>query len=345
MKRSFPPPAREALRVLAGAAICCGVACTPNHDVKPGAPELVEFIIVQAGPSATMIKPDTPDCPAGIMNGAACLPMGVKADIADGGTIDADVPADGLCRDTDASNWCTCFPGADPKVGAWSCAPFSNVMAVIAVFDRLLNTDPLDPGDRAGLTDVVTASAGDLIADYSSTGSPDGLVFNLYGPFFGNFRGDGPSLFASPRPAFPSGAAVTVTLNPDKILAKDGHTAFTGAGPFENGTVTFTMAPFSAAVSAPPDLSDPTMSPAATVAFTNFVDPMVAEASISATANGAPIAVTVTSADGGASYSVLPMTGAWPAGAMIVVSVSATAKNVLDQAIDAAVIGEPFTAP
>ena len=63
MKRSFPPPVRDALLVF---ALSCGAACTPNQGVKPGAPELIEFTIVQAGPMATTVKPDTPDCMSGI---------------------------------------------------------------------------------------------------------------------------------------------------------------------------------------------------------------------------------------------------------------------------------------
>ena len=35
MKRSFPPPAREALCALVGVLVC-GAACEPNQDVPPG---------------------------------------------------------------------------------------------------------------------------------------------------------------------------------------------------------------------------------------------------------------------------------------------------------------------
>ena len=37
MKRSFPPPAREALCALVGVLVC-GAACEPNKDVAPGPP-------------------------------------------------------------------------------------------------------------------------------------------------------------------------------------------------------------------------------------------------------------------------------------------------------------------
>ena len=125
------------------------------------------------------------------------------------------------------------------------------------MFDRLLDTTPLDPGDASGVTDVVTTEGGagapviTLLTDYSSTGAADGLVFNLFGPFFGNFRANGPSLFSAPQPEFPSGTTVTVSLQADKVRAKDGTTPFTGNGLLQGGQLVFTMAAFSAVVNAP----------------------------------------------------------------------------------------------
>jgi len=326
MKRSFPPPAREALGVLVG-ALFCSAACAPNNNVKPGAPELIEFTIVQAGPTATTVTPTTPECVSPIMTGDACLPMGSMAG-ADGGT---DAPPDGLCRNAPAMNWCTCVADAtDASVGAWNCAEFTNVMAVIAVFDRLLDTTPLDPGDAAGLDSVVTTMASippdiTLLADYSSTGAANGLIFNLFGPaFFGNFRANGPSLFAAPQPEFQSGATITISLDATKVRAKDGTTQFTGAGLLQGGTLVFKMAPFAASV-IPPDA--PT---------TEMPDPPIAAAAhITATANGAPVAIDVSSADG-TTMSVAPTSGAWPAGATIVVTVDATTENLIAQPIAAA---------
>jgi len=357
MKRSFLPPARDALLVF---ALSYGAGCTPNHDVKPGAPELIEFTIVQAGPVATTVRPDTPDCMSGIASGAACLPMGGGA--GDGGTA---LPADSLCRNATAQNWCSCVPDADDgAMGVWSCEPFTNVMAVIAVFDRLLDTSPLDPGDAAGLSDVVTADATpatDLLSDYSATGARDGFIFNLFGPaFFGNFRGNGPSLFSAPQPEFPSGATVTINLDAQKVRAKDGTTPFNGEGLLAAGQLVFTMAPFAASVSAPPaptmEMPEPPI--AATVAFTNFADaagcfsddddmtvdaPCTMAAHITATAAGAPIMVNVASADG-TTYSVTPKgADAWPAGT-IVVTVDATATNLIGQTV-AAAAAATFTAP
>jgi hypothetical protein len=339
MNRSFPSTTREASRAgLVGVLICGAAACTPNQNVKPGAPELVEFTIVQAGPSATTIKPDTPDCAAGVVTGSACLPMGRMADAADGGMFDANVPPDTLCRQASADNWCTCMPdGMNPNQGTWGCEPFTNVLAVIAVFDRLLDTAPLDPGDAAGLTTILTTSATagsppvDLVTDYSSTGDPNGLIFNVFGPFFGNFRANGPSLFGAPQPEFPSGATVMVSIQGDKVRAKDGTTPFTGSGQLLGGTLVFTMAPFAATLAKPDAMAmDPN---AATLMFTNLADPT---GHITATSNGAPIMIDTTTNDG-ATYAVTPMGGGpWPAGATIVITLDASTQNLLGQTIAAA---------
>ena len=247
-------------------------------DVPPGPPVLKEFTIV-AGGAPTTVTADTPDCPAGIVGSEACLPMGDMATM---------TPPDGLCRQASAMNWCNCIPDdADMTgmTGNWDCSPFANVSAVIAVFDRLLDTVPLDPGDAPGLTDVVTTMAGTgapvitLLTDYSSTGAADGLIFNLFGPFFfGNFRGNGPSLFSAPQPEFPSGTTITVSLQADLVRAKDGTTPFTGNGLLQGGTLVFTMAPFSGVVvpakpfmPATADAPEMATTPAM-VAFTNFVD-------------------------------------------------------------------------
>ena len=77
----------------------------------------------------------------------------------DGGTFDADVPPDGLCKQASANNWCTCVADAmAPNMGAWNCDPFANVTAVIAVFDRLLDTAPFEPG-MDPIKGVMTTSA------------------------------------------------------------------------------------------------------------------------------------------------------------------------------------------
>src|SRR5688500_16373956 len=101
MKRSFPPPAREALCALLGVLVF-GAACEPNQVVPPGPPVLKEFTII-AGGSPTTITAETPDCTAGIVGSEACNPM-------------AD-PPDGLCRQASAMNWCNCVPDPADATG------------------------------------------------------------------------------------------------------------------------------------------------------------------------------------------------------------------------------------
>jgi len=277
MKRSFPPPAREALCALVGVLVC-GAACEPNQDVPPGAPVLKEFTIFSGGTTPTTVTADTPDCAAGIVGGESCNPAGT--------------PPDGLCRQASAMNWCNCVFVPDPMdatnmLSIWDCSPFTNVSAVIAVFDRLLYTAPLDPGHASRVTDV-----------------------------------------SAPQPEFPSGTTITVSLQANKVLAKDGTTPFTGNGLLQGGTLVFTMAPFSAVV-----LPADAMNPAATVAFTNFADP---SGHVTATVNGAPVEIVVEAIDGGATFSVTPMAGPWPVGATVVVTVDAATTNLLMQPIAAA---------
>ena len=348
--------------------LVAAAACTPNNGVKPGAPELVEFIIGQPAPPgaqppvmATTVRGDTPDCVSGIATGMTCHPNPQKADIADGGTNDADLPADVLCRDANAMNWCTC----DPNASTWNCDAFGNVFAVIAVFDRVLDTTPFDENEAGPIMDSIvttTASSGapvvSLSTDYSPTGDGKGLVFNLYGPYFGNLRGDGPSLVSTPQPEFPSGSTITVTLDANQVRAKDHTTPFTGTGLLAGGTVVFTMAPFSASFSPPDKMAmDPN---AVTVAYTNFVEPAAcpsmdmppvpcktaAHLSV-VNRSGTPpfpsIPVDISSG-GGAYVSVTPTGGAWPAGAMVEIQLDGATTNLLGQQITAP---QPltFTAP
>jgi len=346
MKRSFSPPARDALCVVIGALACGAAACEPDNSVKPGAPQLIEMTIVQAGGHGTTITPDTPDC-AAVATGDACMPA-----------PPAPAVPDTICRLATAMNWCICNqtdPMNDPTQGAWNCDPFGDVTAVVAVFDRLLDTTPLDPGDAPGRADVMMVSAGaggtvDVFTDYSSTGDKNGLIFNLFGPmFFGNFRADGPSLFTAPQgPEFPSGKTLTFTLNGDKVLAKDGHTVFTGANLLMSGSITFMTAPFSASVGTPDTkalMMDPTS--AATVSFTNMVasDPMTG-AIVPATAITATVPIVTKTSDGGASFSVTSAAadGTWPTGATVVITVDGTIKDLLDEPLAAGATGT-FTVP
>jgi hypothetical protein len=244
-----------------------------------------------------------------------------------------------MCRQVDAMNFCTCAPDAmDMTMGAWGCPPFANVTTVIAIFDRLLDPEPLDPGEDPGIMNLLDVSAGagapmfDTVTDYSSSGTPMGLITVLGGLFFGNHRLAGPSLLTTAMPGFPSGTAITVRLDGTVVRAKDGRTAFTGEGLLQDGTLTFTTAPFAAAITVP-DPAMPDMTPV-TIGFTSDVDPATIVAHVHVTSNGAAFAGVDITSDGH-SVTVTPTT-TWPAGATIVVSVDATAQNLLGQTIAAA---------
>jgi hypothetical protein len=262
MKRSSVPRVKL-LGLAAGAAAASALfasGCRPDNSVAPGAPVLNALVLVQpntafnlanltggavgnANPPAffsTSILPTTADCAGTVSDGGTCDPA-----------------ADALCRQLATHTWCSCG-------GTWSCAPLSDVVAVIAVFDRLLDTAPLDPGDagQTGRTDLATLStstagtpAVPLLTDYSASGAPaqNSLVFSVLQQFFfANNRVGGPTLFVAPQPEFPSGTAVTVMFDKSKLLAKDGKTVITGMGFLQDPTLVFATAPFAANISAPP---------------------------------------------------------------------------------------------
>jgi len=325
MKRSFPSPAREALCAFV-AVMASGTACEPDNAVQPGAPVLTKIVLVAPGPTPITITPTTPNC-AGVATGDTC-----------------DATMDSLCRDGAAAGWCSCVP--DPMdmtmmMNIWDCSPFP-VLAVVAVFDRLLDTAPFDAVYPDGSTEVVTGTAGagapqfDLVTDYASTGTPMGVtpLFSFY--FNGNFRNNGPSLFSMPDPGFPSGSAVTVNLQASLVRAKDGTTPFVGEGLLQGGTVLFTTPAFSAGVTPPDDKGNP-----ASVVFTSVVDDDVI-AHIKVTADNVDITSQVVLAASGLVVTAIPKT-AWPVGATIAITVDATAKNALGQTITAFEPG-PFTA-
>ena len=325
MKRSFSPPTRGTFCALV-AVMASGTACEPDNGVPPGPPVLTKMILVAPGPTAAVtITPTTADCVNPIATGNACDPS-----------------MDGLCRDGAMMGWCSCVADAmDMSMGTWDCEPFP-VIAVVAVFDRLLDTAPFDVVYPDGSLEVVTGSAAagspqfDLVTDYASTGTPMGVTPLLGFYYNGNFRNNGPSLFSMPDPGFPSGSTVDVKLQASLVRAKDGTTPFVGEGLLQGGTVLFTMPAFSASIAPPDDMGNP-----ASVTFSNFV-PDDVTTHITVTANNVDVTAMVTLAVSGMTVTATPMT-AWPAGATIAISVDATTKNTLGQTI-AAAKSDSFTA-
>jgi hypothetical protein len=336
MKRFVSPPAGVA-RVLPARIASFGLAmaslslaaCAPDQSVQPGAPELIAVYVVQAGPNPTKIVPETPDCPTPVANQmcrAGVDPM-------------ADPPQtpDTLCRNVAAGHWCNCLADAADTtgmMGTWNCDPFGGVVQVVAIFDRLLDTTPLDPGDEPALTDVAMATAGastavPVLTDYGSNGSPKGLVIPLFAVFgAGNFRTEGPSLLTVPASSFPSDTGVTVALNKSKVLAKDGTTPFVGTGALLDGIVKFATAPFAVSLVAPADLGPMSADPnTVTVAFTNLVaDVDAVTMHAHATVNGAAAAITVAPVNE-ATMAISPV-DPWPAGATVVVTLDPGVTSV-----------------
>jgi hypothetical protein len=267
----------------------------------------------------------------------------------------ADPPEtpDTLCRDVAASHWCNCVPdNADPmmRMGTWNCDPFVGVISVIAIFDRLLDTAPLDLDDPANSpADIATATAGTaatavpVLTDYGSNGSPTGLVIPLFAQaFLGNFRTEGPSLFTVAEAGFPSASTITTRLNSDKVLAKDGTTPFVGKGALLDGIVKFATAAFTATVT-PPDTSAMSMDTnTVTVSFSNVVDVATVTPHVTATVNGAAAAITVAQVNE-VTLAITPVVP-WPAASMVTITVDAATPSLSGETLGAAV-SQPFVTP
>jgi hypothetical protein len=245
---------------------------------------------------------------------------------------------------------------AAPLGGTWNCDPFAPTSVALFVFDRLLDTAPFDTGDGGGSPNVATTMISPtppnpvaVTVDYASNGSPNEIIF----PLLGDFRSDGPSLLFAGQPTFPTASALTVTLDPTKVRAKDGKTGFIGTGFFKAGSLTYTTAAFSDSITPPPTtplaadagacaIPPTTVTPdetPATITFNNLVDPtaIAAHVTITATSVTGPIAFTATSADG-LNVSITPSAN-WPASSTITITVDATATD-----LDGDVVGAVQTA-
>lgn len=345
MKRPFPR-----FEVLGLTVALVGVACTPSNSVQPGAPVLMEMEVVEnGGYNITTVTAMTSGCPTGTMDGVACasadpacqqLTTNILCHCVAGATP-TTTPADAGASDAGASD-------AAPKFdGAWSCS-FAPTATVLYVFDRLLYTPPLDPGDSGTVPnlsmntfDPQPATPVALLGDYAANGSPNEVVF----PLLGDFRSDGPSILFAAAPTLPSGNTVTVTLDKTKVLAKDGRTPFTGTGPLIDGTLKFVTTKFIATPAGPPPpmgaadaapmLPLPDMTPA-TVVFSNLVDPATigTHITVGAVPTGSPtgtlatpVAVDVASMDG-INVTITPKT-TWPASSDITITVDAATADLV----------------
>src|SRR4051812_39879216 len=135
MTRLFSCPAIGSL--LAVALLAAGATgCAPDNDVKPGAPVLTKFVLVQHGHEHTTIDSSAVLCATAVTSGGAC----VAADDPD--TADVELP-DPMCQQT-SLDWCQCNTVGNSSV--WACGPLPGVRAAVAVFDRLLDPTPLSAG-------------------------------------------------------------------------------------------------------------------------------------------------------------------------------------------------------
>ncbi len=302
--------------------------------------------------------PNSP--PAATATTNACTDGGssdaaVDAGKADAGKADAgvaDASHDGATHDGAAD------AAAGPLGGTWNCAPFAPGATALFVFDRLLDTKPLDPGDAGGgVTKAAAVSFNPkapstsvtVTADYASNGTPNEVIF----PLLGDFRSGGPSLLFSGQPGLPTSTAVTITLDGTQVRAKDGKTAFTGPGFFKNGSLTFTTAALSVSVTVPPPPALPAdagaCTPAPTAAlpdmtaailtFNNPVDPAVIKAHVTITATplggtaATPVPFTAAATD---SFDVsLTPVGHWPASSTIQISIDATTPDLIGDTLGA----------
>jgi len=361
MKRPFPR-----FEVLGLTVALVGVACTPNNSVQPGAPVLMEMEVVEnGGYNITTVTAMTSGCPAGTTDGVGCasadpacqqLTTNILCHCVAGATpTTTTTPADAGAADAGAADAGMSDAAATPKFdGAWSCS-FAPTATVLYVFDRLLYTPPLEPGDSGTVSDLSMSTFDPqpttpvaLLGDYASNGSPNEVVF----PLLGDFRSDGPSILFAAAPTLPSNNTITVTLDKTKVLAKDGRTPFTGSGPLIDGTLKFFTTKFIATVAGPPApmgaadaapmLPLPDMTPA-TVVFSNLIDPATigTHITVGAVPTGSaagtqptPVAVDVASMDG-INVTITPK-ATWPASSDITITVDAATADLVGDTLGTA---------
>jgi hypothetical protein len=329
--------------------------------VAPGAPVLTSLSILDPSTGAhSDVDKTTTDCAAGVMEAGTC-----------------DAMNDGACRLTVASSSLTTICRCDPDptgmtTGAWTCS-YGPLSIVVATFDRLPDAAPLDPGDGGapGVTGVAkllsappppnaSVTLGTL-ATFDSTGSPTGLVFNV---FFGI---NGPRITLMGQPATPAGATVTFQLDGTKVRARDGQTPFTWAGPLlQDGVISFATVPFSLAgitVPTAPAAADGTPAPMGTpapvdggpvtVSFNNIVDTATILDHIQLTdvGTGAPFTGVTADTSGGSSVTFTPnmacasnpQATCWPAGGTFMVSVDVGASDAVGDTLPAGAPPQPVT--
>jgi Big-like domain-containing protein len=282
----------------------------------------------------------------------AAAPSCTDAGTPEAGAVVADASVDAASADASSKS-----DAAAPLGGTWNCDPFAPTSVALFVFDRLLDTAPFDLGDAGGSPNVATTMISPtppnpvaVVADYASNGSANEIIF----PLLGAFRSDGPSLLFAGQPTLPTAAAVTVTLDPTKVRAKDGKTAFTGTGFFKAGSLTYTTAAFTGSITAPPTtplaadagtcaIPPTTVTPnktPATITFNNLVDPTSIATHVTVTmpspvAGGMAVSIPFMAASAdGLNVSITP-NASWPASSTITITLDPMATDLDGDAVGA----------
>jgi len=345
------------LSIPAGAQACAataatGVGCDPSADTTCFQPTANNWCRCNANP-APMSPPSPSTCDAGMgMGGAAAGSPGTAGAGGAGGmsgASSADAGADAAAGTAGAAGaGGGAGAAAVPSPGSWDCHGFAPATQVVYVFDRLLDTRPLDPGDAGGPVAAATIMSGAATipsnADYASTGSAGTFFF----PLLGDFRADGPSLLVSALPALPASAAVTIALDGTQVRAKDGKTPFTDNNMFNQGAITLSTVAFVGSVTAPqpPPPADACTPPSTTVAldatgtitFNSPVDPAALMNAVTVTMGTAatPVPFVLTPTDS-LNFTVSPAADpqsttqappAWPANASITITVPDTLTDL-----------------
>jgi hypothetical protein len=235
MTRLFPRAVPETLIAL----MFLGGACSPSSNVKSGAPVLTALSIVDSSNHNNHfadVTADTPSCAMGAAEGKDCDP----------GTAVCELDMNVVCKCV-AKDMCdpSINPDAAVTGGTLNCT-FQPLSAVLATFDRLLDTTPFTAGTTVATLTANPATAAKAATEYNSAGSPTSLVFTM----FFNAPG-GPSIVTSGDPAVPVDSTVTVALLKTLILAKDGKTQFTGSNLLADGKIAFKTSSFEASITVP----------------------------------------------------------------------------------------------
>jgi hypothetical protein len=139
----------------------------------------------------------------------------------------------------------TIKPDAAVTGGTLNCT-FPPLSAVLATFDRLLDTTPFAAGTSVAMLTATPPTTAKATTDYNSAGSPTSLVFTM----FFNAPG-GPSVLTKGDPAVPTDSTVTVLLDMTTIRAKDQKTSFQGSNLLADGKIAFKTSSFSASITVP----------------------------------------------------------------------------------------------